>query len=494
MDAVRTGSARLDDAARALARLRECYRLIDSACGAASALVARPESVAALAAAHAAATDALRGAEAVAALPAEAARAEAMLAGGARLSQVHECLAALEGTAAAAQRSLEVAARGERAAAAAEAAAAAAAAAAGGPPSPSVAATTTIATATTTTPPPAPSPAPAPDSLAPYLDRVRRAGRQFEDRLWATVRGFRVLGRTRPAALVDAARVIEAQEAVDRHLEAAGPGAPRPKRWWARAQAQAAMAVQDAFAPLLAACSRLGAAGADTDGCVRAILGDAQAFVVDLAAVSDYAAPCFARRDAFFGAAARAVHDGIAAALEALAAAAGGCLANADILAVLAWTDAYVATLDDLGVGHLAYGGGGGGGGGEGGGGRGGVSPLFPRPARPHRPRLRVGVRLRRPGQGRPGRVDPHHAGRRPGGPAGPGRGRPAVDARGGRLLPVGQRAAGRGGGGEGEGGEGGGRVAWFVCACMCVCGHGRAGRGLAHERERAPRGPTPLL
>ena len=214
---------------------------------------------------------------------------------------------------------------------------------------------------------------------------MRRTGRQFEDRLWATVRGFRVLGRTRPAALVDAAQVIEAQEAVDRHLEAAGPGAPRPKRWWAHAQAQVAMAVQDAFAPLLAACSRLGAAGADTDGYVRAILGDAQAFVVDLAAVSDYAAPCFARRDAFFGAAARAVHDGIAAALEALAAAAGGCLANADILAVLAWTDAYVATLDDLGVGHLAYGGGGGGGGGEGGGGSGGggggcVSPLFPAP------------------------------------------------------------------------------------------------------------------
>jgi len=343
VDAVRTGSARLDDAARALARLRECYRLIDGACGAASDLVARPDTVAALAAAHAAATDALRGAEAVAALPAEAARAEAMLAGGARLAQVHECLAALEGTAAAAQRSLEVAARGERAAAAGGGGGGG-----GGESAPSITSPFT----------------PPPDSLAPYLDRVRRAGRQFEDRLWATVRAFRVLGRTRPAALVDAARVIEAQEAVDRHLEAAGPGAPRPKRWWARAQAQVAMSIQDAFAPLLAACSRLGAAGVDTDGCVRAILADAQVFVVDLAAVSDYAAPCFARRDAFFGAAARAVHDGIAAALEALAATAGGCLANADILAVLAWTDAYVATLDDLGVGYLAHGGEGGGPGG----------------------------------------------------------------------------------------------------------------------------------
>ena len=45
-------------------------------------------------------------------------------------------------------------------------------------------------------------------------------------------------------------------------------------------------------------------------------------FVVQLTHVYDYAAPCFARRDALFRAAARAVHDGVAAALDCVGAAA----------------------------------------------------------------------------------------------------------------------------------------------------------------------------
>ena len=103
-------------------------------------------------------------------------------------AQVYECLAALEGTAAAAQRALDAAARGETGAGA--------------------------------------------DTLSPYFGRVRGAMRTFEDRLWATVRQFRVLGRDNPAALVEAARVVEAQEAVDRHLEAAGPGEAWLIRRW----------------------------------------------------------------------------------------------------------------------------------------------------------------------------------------------------------------------------------------------------------------------
>ena len=341
----------------------------------------RPETISALATAHAAAREALRGARAVAALPEQAARAEAMLRVGnggghdaaaaapsfhpapssLRLAEAYECISCLEGTAAAAARALAGAAAG---AAGAEKGASA-------------------------SPPPLSAPL---EALAPYISRVRAASRLLEDRLWSRVRAFRELCRTDPGALVDAARVIEAQERVDRHLVASaaavaaaaaaendaesGGGASaasaaaaaataaesaslllRPKRWWRRLELQVAASVQESFAPLLAAASRLPAAGEDTAAGVRVLLEGCQAHVVQLADVFDRAAPCFARPGDFFATAAAAVHDGCRGAIDAAAAAAPS-LASADILAVVAWADAYAETLSDLGVGGLLGGGG----------------------------------------------------------------------------------------------------------------------------------------
>jgi len=365
--------------------------------------VERPETISALATAHAAAREALRGARAVAALPEQAARAETMLRVGdaaaaaaasassssslhaslsplsssIRLAEAYECISCLEGTAAAAARALAGAAAG-----AAEAEKGGGAGGKGGKGG-----------GTSSASPASPSSAPL-EALAPYIARVRAASRLLEDRLWSRVRAFRELCRTDPGALVDAARVIEAQERVDRHLvassspssilaasasanesadaqgsssssssstistaAAAGRSASlllplRPKRWWRRLELQVAASVQESFAPLLAAASRLPAAGEDTAAGVRALLEGCQAHVAQLADVFDRAAPCFARPADFFVAAAAAVHDGCRGAVDAAAAAAPS-LASADILAFVAWADAYAETLADLGVGGL---------------------------------------------------------------------------------------------------------------------------------------------
>lgn len=45
---------------------------------------------------------------------------------------------------------------------------------------------------------------------------------RFEERLWSIVRNFIVLGRTNPALLVSAVRVVEMQETVDKQISASG--------------------------------------------------------------------------------------------------------------------------------------------------------------------------------------------------------------------------------------------------------------------------------
>ena len=45
---------------------------------------------------------------------------------------------------------------------------------------------------------------------------------KVEERLWSIIRSFATLGRDQPAMLVNAVRIIELQEMVDKQLEASG--------------------------------------------------------------------------------------------------------------------------------------------------------------------------------------------------------------------------------------------------------------------------------
>ena len=47
---------------------------------------------------------------------------------------------------------------------------------------------------------------------------------KFEERLWSLVRNFVQLGHSNPAMLVNAVRIVELQEMVDKQLEASGRG------------------------------------------------------------------------------------------------------------------------------------------------------------------------------------------------------------------------------------------------------------------------------
>ena len=53
---------------------------------------------------------------------------------------------------------------------------------------------------------------------------------RFEERLWSIIRNFVELGRSNPALLVSAVRVVEMQETVDSQISASGQcaGAARP--------------------------------------------------------------------------------------------------------------------------------------------------------------------------------------------------------------------------------------------------------------------------
>ena len=47
---------------------------------------------------------------------------------------------------------------------------------------------------------------------------------KFEERLWSLIRNFVQLGHSNPAILVNAVRIVELQEMVDKQLEASGRG------------------------------------------------------------------------------------------------------------------------------------------------------------------------------------------------------------------------------------------------------------------------------
>ncbi len=64
---------------------------------------------------------------------------------------------------------------------------------------------------------------------APAVPQVRETMGKFEERLWSLIRNFIVLGRDNPGVLVNAVRIIELQELVDKQLEASGHGV-RPGR------------------------------------------------------------------------------------------------------------------------------------------------------------------------------------------------------------------------------------------------------------------------
>jgi hypothetical protein len=49
---------------------------------------------------------------------------------------------------------------------------------------------------------------------------------KVEERLWSVIRNFSNLGRDHPAMLVNAVRIIELQELVDRSLESSTGGLP----------------------------------------------------------------------------------------------------------------------------------------------------------------------------------------------------------------------------------------------------------------------------
>lgn len=60
-------------------------------------------------------------------------------------------------------------------------------------------------------------------SMSPTL-QVKDTMGKFEERLWSLIRNFVQLGHSNPAMLVNAVRIVELQEMVDKQLEASGRG------------------------------------------------------------------------------------------------------------------------------------------------------------------------------------------------------------------------------------------------------------------------------
>lgn len=67
--------------------------------------------------------------------------------------------------------------------------------------------------------------------LNQYLACVSKAMENFERRLWARLRDFDALADDAPGLLVDAARVVQAQEAMDAHWAVVRASYVRPKHW-----------------------------------------------------------------------------------------------------------------------------------------------------------------------------------------------------------------------------------------------------------------------
>ena len=109
------------------------------------------------------------------------------------------------------------------------------------------------------------------------------------------------------------------------------------------------MSVQDRFAPLLARCSQLAAAGENTERQVSSILADCDAFVAELPAIHERVRPCFPPSYDAFGLLAGEYRQHLLSTLDFV----GLCsanLANEDILQVVAWVGRASGALRALGL------------------------------------------------------------------------------------------------------------------------------------------------
>ncbi|KAK9812960.1 hypothetical protein WJX72_006516 [[Myrmecia] bisecta] len=306
VEAARSGMELLDKAQRTLTKMRECYKMIDMLCSECSNLIDNHEKIQLLSAVHYNLGKTLQDVEKVVALPNEAAYAEEMLRDDTQLLQAFECLANLEGTSIMAQQALQSGTRLKRE---------------------------------------------DTHNLNSYFNKVKDTMGKFEERLWSIIRNFITLGRENPAMLVNAVRIVELQELVDKQLEASGQAGklhPR-KAYRKRAEQQIGMCIQDTFAPLLQRCSQLMAAGEDTDKRTSEILGEAHEFVIQLADIYDYVTPCFPEKYRIFSVIWKEYHQHMAFMLDCV----GACaqqLANSDILKVIDWISSYQDTCRELGI------------------------------------------------------------------------------------------------------------------------------------------------
>lgn len=182
-------------------------------------------------------------------------------------------------------------------------------------------------------------------SLATYFVRVQQGLSALEERLWSTIRAYRVLAHHNPAPLVAALQVIELQEMVDDRLYEGA--ASLRKGWRKRCLHHAASTIQEDFAPLLQRCSHLHSC-ADVGATVADILQTANTFVVQLANMVQHVVPCFPPHYKILDFFCTTYNAHITSVIDLL----GVCaqkLSNADILATMAWIQQYGGKLAGLG-------------------------------------------------------------------------------------------------------------------------------------------------
>ncbi|CAK0787040.1 hypothetical protein CVIRNUC_010256 [Coccomyxa viridis] len=307
VDAARSGMELLEGAQKTLAKMQQCYDDIDKLCTECASLIDNHDKIKDLSAVHYNLGKTLQDVENIVALPQQAAEAEDMLKDDTQLSEAYESLAILEATSTMAQRALE-----------------------------------------------SNSKLKGNDSrnISAYFNKVRMTMGKVEERLWSIIRSFATLGRDQPAMLVNAVRIIELQELVDKSLEASTGGTMgvmQPKRYRKRCEQQIGMSIQDNFAPLLRNCAQLAAAEENTDKRTGEILDSAHDFVVQLADIFDYVTPCFPEKYGIFRVIFREYHQHLSFMLDCI-----GCcaeqLSNSDILKVVGWTSGYQETLKELGL------------------------------------------------------------------------------------------------------------------------------------------------
>ena len=185
-------------------------------------------------------------------------------------------------------------------------------------------------------------------SLDLYFTQVHRAMAKVEDRLWSTVRAYRVVASRHPALLVAALQVIEVQETVDRELLAAGQGGSKLRKGWrSRCMQQLAASFQESFASVLQRCSKLLAEDAAVEDLLHAVLNDAKLLVNELYAVKERVVPCFPPHYAVLRAVCSECQTQVGSMLDLLGLCASR-LSNGDILLCLRWVEEYQSTMKKL--------------------------------------------------------------------------------------------------------------------------------------------------